>query len=83
MVHGVTVTFNNPVRQAFIPLLLPRRLLANGMALHSGARSLNQIVGPAIVGVLLEIEITIAFFVIAGLHVVSVAFSTRLSEGAP
>jgi len=83
MVHGVTVTFNNPVRQAFIPLLLPRRLLANGMALHNGARSLNQIVGPAIVGILLEIEITIAFFVIAGLHVVSVAFSTRLPQGAP
>ncbi len=83
MVHGVAVTFNNPVRQAFIPLLLPRRLLANGMALHNGARSLNQIVGPAIVGVLLEIELSIAFFVIVGLHMTSVVFSTRLPRGLP
>jgi MFS family permease len=83
MVHGVAVTFNNPVRQAFIPLLLPRRLLANGMALHNGARSLNQIVGPAMVGVLLEIELSIAFFVIVGLHMTSVIFSTRLPRGLP
>jgi MFS family permease len=83
VVHGVAVTFNNPVRQAFIPLLLPRRLLANGLALHNGARSLNQIVGPAIVGVLLEIELAIAFFLIVGLHLVSVALSTRLPYGAP
>ena len=83
IVHGVTVTFNNPVRQAFIPILLPRRLLANGMALHNGARSLNQIVGPAVVGVLLEIEIGIAFFVIVGLHATSVALSTRLPHAPP
>ena len=83
VVHGVTVTFNNPVRQAFIPLLLPRSLMANGMALHNGARSLNQIVGPAIVGVLLEIEISIAFFVIVGLHAVSVVFSTQLPLAPP
>ena len=48
MVHGVAVTFNNPVRQAFIPLLLPRRLLGNGIALHSGIRSLNQIIAHSI-----------------------------------
>jgi MFS family permease len=83
VIHGVAVTFNNPVRQAFIPLLLPRRLLANGLALHNGARSLNQVVGPAIVGILLEIEIATAFFVIVGLHVISVAFSTRLPRGGP
>ncbi|MDA1036217.1 MAG: MFS transporter, partial [Chloroflexi bacterium] len=83
MVHGITVTFNNPVRQAFIPLLLPGRLLANGMALHNGARNLNQIVGPAIVGVLLEVEISIAFFVIVGLHATSVALSTRLPYAPP
>lgn len=83
MVHGTTVTFNNPVRQAFIPILLPRRLLANGMALHNGARNLNQIVGPAVVGVLLEIEIAIAFFVIVGLHATSVSLSTRLPHSPP
>ena len=83
VLHGVTVTFNNPVRQAYIPLLLPRRLLANGMALHSGARSLNQIVGPALVGVLLEIEVAIAFFMIVGLHAASVSLSTRLPRGTP
>ena len=83
VVHGVTVTFNNPVRQAYIPLLLPRQLLANGMALHNGARSLNQIVGPALVGVLLEVEVTIAFFMIVGLHATSVALSTRLPRGTP
>lgn len=83
MVHGVTVTFNNPVRQAFIPLLLPRRLLANGLALHNGARSLNQIVGPAIVGVLLEVELAAAFLLIVALHVLSVGLSTRLPYGQP
>jgi MFS family permease len=83
VVHGITVTFNNPVRQAFIPLLLPRRLLANGMALHNGARSLNQIGGPALVGVLLEVEIAIAFFVMVGLHATSVALSIRLPRGTP
>ena len=83
MVHGITVTFNNPVRQAFIPLLLPRRLLANGMALHNGARNLNMILGPAVVGVLLEIEIAMAFFVIVALHLTSVALSIRLPHAPP
>lgn len=83
VVHGVTVTFNNPVRQAFIPLLLPRRLLGNGMALHNGARSLNQIIGPTIAGVLLDIHISLAFFVIVGLHATSVMFSTQLPLGEP
>lgn len=82
-VHGVTIPFNNPVRQAYIPILLPRPLLANGVALHASARNFNQVTAPAIVGVLLQIEPFIAFATTAGLHLVSTAFVIRLPQVRP
>ena len=83
VVHGIAVPFNHPVRLAYIPLLLPRALLANGMALHNTACNLNQIMGPSIVGILLEVQVFFAFAFIASLHVVATALSLGLPKANP
>ena len=83
LIHGLTVPFNQPVRQSFIPLLVPRSQAANALALNASGRNLNQILGPALAGILLAIDPPICFAVIAGLHVVTIVLSLRLPLGAP
>ncbi len=82
-VQGCTVPFNQPVRQSYIPILLDRKRLANGVAIHSSARNVNQILAPAVAGVLLSINPALAFVVIATLHLVSTSVSVRLPIGRP
>lgn len=83
LVHGATVPFNHPVRQAYIPSLVPRSQMPNAVALNASGRNLNQILGPALAGVLLAIDPTLAFTVIVGLHLMTIALSLRLPRGAP
>ena len=82
LVHGATVPFNQPVRQSYIPVLLPRSMLANGVALQGSGRNLNQVAAPSVVGVLLAIEPSIAFFFIVALHFGSMIVSLRLPHSA-
>jgi MFS family permease len=83
LAHGGTVPFSMPVRQAYIPELIPRSMMANGVALHSTGRNFNQIAAPATVGVLLAFEPVVAFVLIVVLHVISTLISLRLPFGAP
>lgn len=52
-VSGVAMAFNQPVRQALIPSLVPREHLLNAIALNSTALSLMRVGGGSIAGVLL------------------------------
>jgi MFS family permease len=83
LAHGGSVPFSMPVRQAYIPELIPRSMMANGVALHSTGRNFNQIAAPATVGVLLAFEPVVAFVLIVVLHVISTLISLRLPIGAP
>lgn len=82
-VQGATVPFNQPVRSSYIPVFLDRRLVSNGVALHSAARNLNQIVAPSVMGILLAWDPKVAFSVIGVLHVLSMMVSLGFPQGRP
>lgn len=53
MLGGLFTSLENPSRQAIIPNMVPQNVLANAMALNATQRSVSQIAGPAIAGILL------------------------------
>jgi MFS family permease len=53
MITGVAWAFNNPVRQAIVPNLVPRHDLMNALALNSVGFNVTRIVGPTIAGLLI------------------------------
>jgi MFS family permease len=83
LVHGGTVPFNMPARQSFIPLLLGRDRLANGVALQASARNANQVLAPSVVGILLAWHPPIAFFTMVGLHTAAMLTVAGLPMGRP
>lgn len=57
-------TFDSPARQSWIPLLVPRHLIANAIGLNSIAFNAPMTVGPAIAGVLIgTVGVYFSFFV--------------------
>ena len=83
LVHGSAMPFNMPVRQSYVPLLLPRRLIPNGVALQAAGRNVNQVAAPGVAGILLGIDPLIAFVTIASFHVLSMAMSLTFPAGRP
>ena len=83
LVHGSAMPFNMPVRQSYVPLLLPRRLIPNGVALQAAGRNVNQVAAPSVVGILLGIDPLIAFVTIASFHVLSMGMSLTFPLGRP
>ena len=75
LVHGTAMPFNMPVRQSYIPILLPKKLISNGVALHASGRNMNQTIAPSLVGVLLGIDPLVAFLAIVVLHALSMLVS--------
>src|ERR1041384_3016833 len=55
LVAGVAWTFTEPVRQSMIPNLVPKKELANAIALNSGGFNLMKIVGPAVGGAMIAL----------------------------
>jgi len=60
LVTGIVWSFSEPVRQALIPNVVPRKDLLNAVALNSAAFNFMKIIGPSLGGVL------IAWFGLAG-----------------
>jgi len=54
-VAGTAMAFNQPVRQSLIPLLVPKEILLNAIALNSTALSFMRIGGGVIAGLLLAV----------------------------
>jgi MFS family permease len=48
-------TFDQPARQAIIPAMVPKRLLAQAIALLNPSRELAVLIGPAMAGVLIAV----------------------------
>ncbi len=53
MFNGTVLAFSMPARHAFVPELVPRRLLFTAMALHTTGMNFARILGPVIAGFLI------------------------------
>jgi predicted MFS family arabinose efflux permease len=81
IVHGITVPFNMPARQAAIPELVGRERMPNAIALHSTGRNMNRVAAPALAGLLLTWDPFIAFAAITVFHVAAGVTITGLPSG--
>ena len=50
VVQGITVSFDNPARQAFVNELVPHDLVANAVGLNSASFNSARLFGPAVAG---------------------------------
>lgn len=81
LAQGFANPFTMPVRTALIPDLVPERQIPNALALESTARNINRIVAPALAGVLLAWNPTLAFYSIAACYGASVLTLSNLPAG--
>jgi len=73
LISGSTVAFSGPARQALIPMLVPRRLLMNGVVLGSLSMNTSRLIAPSIAGLLMAaIGVNAALFFIAALLLVGI-----------
>ncbi len=64
VVQGVTHPFTMPTRTALIPDLVDDRQIPNALALDSTGRNINRVAAPALAGILIAINPTLAFYAI-------------------
>ncbi len=79
--NGAVLALSMPARQAFVPELIPDRLIFTAMALNTTSWNLSRIIGPALAGLLIAnladgdtssaYGVGILYFVIAGLYFIS------------
>jgi MFS family permease len=55
VITGIAWTFTEPVRQSMIPNVVPKKDLANAIALNSGGFNLMKIIGPALGGAMIAL----------------------------
>jgi predicted MFS family arabinose efflux permease len=55
LITGVAWTFSEPVRQSMIPNMVPKKDLANAIALNSGGFNLMKVMGPAAGGAMIAL----------------------------
>lgn len=55
LITGTAWTFTEPVRQSMIPSVVPKKELANAIALNSGGFNLMKVVGPALGGAMIAL----------------------------
>lgn len=71
---GIGWSFNQPVRQALVASVVPRRDLPNAIALSSAAFNLTRVVGPTLGGLLIVVFTAGGNFIFQGFAYVGVAF---------
>ncbi len=54
LLMGSIMAFNVPARQALVPILVGRELVANAVAMHSMGLNTSRIIGPALAGFLIN-----------------------------
>ncbi len=79
--NGTILALSMPARQAFVPELIPERLIFTAMALNTTSWNLSRIIGPALAGLLIAAladgdtsstyGVGILYFVIAALYFIS------------
>jgi MFS family permease len=83
LITGVAWTFTEPVRQSMIPNLVPKRDLANAIALNSGGFNLMKIIGPALGGAMIALFGAAGNFFVQGIAYVGVLFMIYLMRIPP
>ena len=53
LITGIAWAFNEPVRQSLVPGTVPKKELANAIAVNSAGFNLTKVIGPAVGGVLI------------------------------
>lgn len=81
LAQGVATPFTMPTRTALIPDLVEERQIPNALALESTGRNINRIVAPALAGVLLAWNPTLAFYAVAACNGASVLTLVNLPAG--
>jgi len=81
--NGTVLALSMPARQAFVPELIPERLIFTGMALNTTGWNLSRILGPVVAGLLIAwvaagdtssaYGVGIVYLVIASLYFLSAA----------
>ncbi len=79
--NGTVLALSMPARQAFVPELIPDRLIFTAMALNTTSFNLSRILGPALAGLLIAwvaagdtsstYGVGVVYLVIAGLYLLS------------
>ncbi|MCZ6618845.1 MAG: MFS transporter [Gammaproteobacteria bacterium] len=84
MLQGVTFAFQMPARQAILPRLVGKENITNAVALNSAGMGIMTIVAPGIAGVLYgTVGPESVYFVVAGMSVLAVVFTSRLPRFLP
>ena len=88
--NGTVLALSMPARQAFVPELIPERLIFTAMALNTTSWNLSRILGPALAGFLIAwtaggdtsstYGVGIVYFVIASLYFISAITMLRVSK---
>lgn len=81
LMQGVVTPFSMPVRTALVPHLVEDRQVPNALALESTARNINRVFAPAVAGVLIAINPTLAFYATAAVYGLGVLTLMRLPGG--
>lgn len=77
-VVGTAQAFGGPSYQALLPGLVPRRYIANAIALNSIQFNLSKVIGPVLAGVLMSRFDPVFCFAINGLSFLAVVVSLKL-----
>ena len=80
--NSMAQSFENPARQAIVPLVVPRSVFANAVTISSTFQELAMVAGPAVAGLLIAVsDVASVYGVNALLTVAGVAtmFLTKLS----
>lgn len=83
--RGSLLSFDRPSRHALMPLLVPKPLIMNAVALQSAAHNLSRVLGPAIAGALIAaVGVSWSLVFTASLFVPNLAalFALRVPQGA-
>lgn len=88
--NGSVLALSMPARQAFVPELIPERLIFTAMALNTTSWNLSRILGPALAGFLIAwvaggdtssaYGVGIVYFMIAGLYFISAVTMAMVSR---
>ena len=88
-IHGSTLSFNQPSRQAYMVELVDSDKVTNAIALYNSGQTSVRIIGPSIAGALISVPfigLTYVFFVITAIYmipVISLLLIKPRPEGAP
>lgn len=82
LLQGIAFPFTMPTRTAFMSVLVGQKHMANALALDSTGRNLNMIAAPALAGILIAWNPTVAFYCVAAFYALAVLTLINLPSGS-